>query len=194
MPLSEIVEELDMNADLRMVKIYDFSSFNEAVEWAKKQPKTVEGLVITFDNGFKTKAKSDDWCQLAKLFEGMNKWNIWICYDIEKDFFHAHVDKHNSYKPVDDEVLFIPEELPEIREYAEYLRKTLEINTNEVLYIASKVKSLHSERKKQFEYVHTNYSEKWPSVMKALDYLEGKCNIKQVKQTVYKQLEPEPEK
>lgn len=193
LPLSEIVEELDMNADLRMVKIYDFSSFNEAVEWAKKQPKTVEGLVITFDNGFKTKAKSDDWCTLAKLFEGLNKWNIWICYDIEKDFFHAHVDKHNNYKPVDDEVLFIPEELPEIREYAEYLRKTLETNTNAVLDIANKVKCLQPERRKQFEYVHTNYKETWPEIMKALDYFENKCNISQVKQIVYKKLEPEPE-
>lgn len=190
------LEEIEHTAELlkvRMVEIYDFDDFGKAVEWAKKLPKTKEGIVITFDNGFKCKAKSDDWCTLAKLFEGLNKWNVWKCYDIEKNFFHAHVDKHNGYKPIDDEILFIPEELKDIREYTEYLRKTLETNTNEILDIANKVKCLHSERRKQFEYVHTNYKETWPEIMKALDYFDNKCNIRQVKQLVYKKLEPQPE-
>lgn len=192
LPLSEIVEELDMNADLRMVKIYDFDNFNEAVDWAKKLPKTQEGLVITFDNGFKCKAKSDDWCQLAKMFEGMTKWNIWVAYDCEKDMFHAHVDKHNGYKPVDDEVLFIPEELVEIRDYATYIQDTVKFMTEELIKKAKEISAQYTQRKDQYMFVNKAIPHYTAAIMKALDYLGGKAPLTQVKQLVHKTLQPAP--
>lgn len=192
-PLSQI-KNIAQRLNVRMVELYEFEKFNDAVEWAKKLPKTQEGLVITFDNGFKTKAKSDDWCQLAKMFEGMTKWNIWVCYDIEKDFFHAHVDKHNSYKPIDDEVLFIPEELPEIREYAEWIRTEITNRTNDYVQVAQQIMDAKPNRKDQFQMaVDTMEQNEVPIIMVAIDYLLGKKSIKGVKIAVHKMIQPQNE-
>jgi RNA ligase len=190
------LEEIKQTAQLlkvHIVQIYDFEHFEDAVQWAKKLPKTKEGLVITFDNGFKTKAKSDDWCELAKLFEGITKWNIWVCYDVEKDFFHAHVDKHNAYKPIDDEVLFIPEELAEMRKFAETVRSEVSRLTDYALVIAREAQELTSDRRSQYEWVSTNHSALMPAIMKALDLLGGKLkNDLPIRQAVHKLIKPPP--
>lgn len=190
----ETIKQTATLLKVRMSKIYDFDNFNEAVEWAKKLPKTQEGLVITFDNGFKCKAKSDDWCQLAKMFEGMTKWNIWVAYDCEKDMFHAHVDKHNGYKPVDDEVLFIPEELVEIREYATYIQESVKFMTEELIKKAKEISAQYTQRKDQYMFVNKAIPHYTAAIMKALDYLGGKAPLTQVKQLVHKTLQPAPEK
>lgn len=190
------LDEIKQTAQLlkvRMVQIYDFEHFEDAVQWAKELPKTKEGLVITFDNGFKTKAKSDDWCELAKLFEGITKWNIWVCYDVEKDFFHAHVDKHNAYKPIDDEVLFIPEELAEMRKFAETVRSEVSRLTDYALVIAREAQELTSDRRSQYEWVSTNHGALMPAIMKALDFLGGKLkNDLPIRQAVHKLIKPPP--
>lgn len=191
-PLSVIKETAEL-LKCRMVEIYDFSDFNEAVEWAKKLPKTKEGLVITFDNGFKCKAKSDDWCQLAKMFEGMTKWNIWVCYDVERDFFHAHVDKHKGYKPIDDEVLFIPEELGDIRKYAEIVRSEVERLTEYSIVLAKKAQQMTCERRLQYEWVNTNHPTLMPAIMKSLDYLNGKTQYVRIRQVCHKLIKPQTE-
>jgi RNA ligase len=190
--LATIQETADL-LKVRMAQVYDFDSFYRAVDWAKKLPKTQEGLVITFDNGFKCKAKSDEWCKLAKMFEGLNKWDVWVAYDIEGDYFHAHVDKHNGYKPIDNEVLFIPEELPDIREYAESIRTRVAEMTSEAIDIAKAAQTYSSERKFQFQYVNTNYPKTVGLVMKALDYLAGKTKLNQVKQVAHKLIQPPPQ-
>lgn len=189
----ETIKETATLLKVRMAQVYDFDNFYKAVEWAKKLPKTQEGLVITFDNGFKCKAKSDEWCKLAKMFEGLNKWDVWVAYDIEGDYFHAHVDKHNGYKPIDDEVLFIPEELPDIREYAESIRTRVAEMTAEAIDIAKAAQSYSSERKFQFQYVNTNYPKTVGLVMKALDYLAGKTKYNQVKQVAHKLIQSPPQ-
>lgn len=189
----ETIKETATLLKVRMAQVYDFDSFYRAVDWAKKLPKTQEGLVITFDNGFKCKAKSDEWCKLAKMFEGLNKWDVWVAYDIEGDYFHAHVDKHNGYKPIDDEVLFIPEELPDIREYAESIRTRVAEMTAEAIDIAKAAQAYSSERKFQFQYVNTNYPKTVGLVMKALDYLAGKTKYNQVKQVAHKLIQPPPQ-
>lgn len=189
----ETIKETATLLKVRMAQVYDFDNFYKAVEWAKKLPKTQEGLVITFDNGFKCKAKSDEWCKLAKMFEGLNKWDVWVAYDIEGDYFHAHVDKHNGYKPIDNEVLFIPEELPDIREYAESIRTRVAEMTAEAIDIAKAAQSYSSERKFQFQYVNTNYPKTVGLVMKALVYLAGKTKYNQVKQVAHKLIQPPPQ-
>ena len=190
----EKLQQIAKSLNVRMVKLYEFEKFLDAVAWAKKLPKTQEGLVITFDNGFKTKAKSDDWCQLAQMFEGMTKWNIWVCYDIKKDFFHAHVDKHNSYKPIDDEVLFIPEELPNIREYAENLRHEIAEKTDDYIQVAQQIMDMKSTRKEQYQLaVDTMEMREVPIIMLALDYLAGKRTVDSVRTCVHKFLQPQNE-
>ncbi len=188
----ETIQQTATLLKVRMAKIYDFDNFNEAVEWAKKLPKTQEGLVITFDNGFKCKAKSDDWCQLAKMFEGMTKWNVWVAYDCEKDMFHAHVDKHNGYKPVDDEVLFIPEELVEIREYANSIQETVKSKAEEILDMAKEISLSYPQRKDKYRFANEKMPQYTAAIMKALDYLGGKVPFTQVKQIVHKTLQPAP--
>lgn len=186
----KVIEVSAEEFDVRFPKTYEFNNFAEAVEWAKKLPKTQEGLVITFDNGFKCKAKSDDWCQLARMFEGMTKWNVWVAYDCEKDMFHAHVDKHNGYKPVDDEVLFIPEELVEIREYANSIQETVKSKAEEILDMAKEISLSYPQRKDQYRFANEKMPQYTAAIMKALDYLGGKAPFTQVKQIVHKTLQP----
>lgn len=174
----------------RMAQVYEFDNFLNAVEWAKKLPKTQEGLVITFENGFKCKAKSDDWCQLAKMFEGLNKWNIWVAYDVEKDMFHAHLDKTKAYAPVDDEPLFIPEELRDLQDYADNLKKSIYATFMHVVTIAKDAQKDYPDRKTQYQYISTHYNELTPSIMKALNFIQNKCPITHVLQYIHKYYEP----
>jgi hypothetical protein len=128
------------------------------------------------------------------MFEGLNEWNIWVRYDCEKDIYHAHIDKFNAYKPIDDEILFIPEELGEIRQYAENLRNEIAEKTNQVMDIARNVQELTCERKKQYEYVSTHYPQLTPAIMKALGILTNCGNdLTQVKKSIHKLLKPATE-
>lgn len=188
-----VLQQIAKTLKVRMVQIYEFSNFFEVAKWAKALPKTQEGVVVTFENGFKTKLKGDEWCKLAKMFDGLNKWDVWVAYDVEGDYFHAHVDKHNGYKPIDNEVLFIPEELPDIREYAESIRSKIATLTNDAVNAAKTVQAYSSDRKTQFQYVNTNYHESVSLVMKALDYLNGKTKYVQILKIAHKMVQPEPE-
>jgi len=174
-----------------MVKIYEFGDFFEVAKWAKGLPKTQEGVVVTFDNGFKTKLKGVEWCQLAKMLGGFSKWNVWRAYYAEKDAFLAHLDKSKNYKPTDDELLLIPEELPDIRAYAESLREQITSVANKAMEMAGEAKAFTSDPKGQYQYVSSHFSKNYISfVMKALSVLNGKNSEVMLKQLIHKYLEP----
>lgn len=106
--------------------------------------------------------------------------------------FHAHVDKHNGYKPVDDEVLFIPEELVEIREYANSIQETVKSKAEEILGLAKEISLSYPQRKDQYRFANEKMPQYTAAIMKALDYLGGKAPFTQVKQIVHKTLQPAP--
>ena len=96
------------------------------------------------------------------------------------------------YKPVDDEVLFIPEELVEIREYATYIQETVKSKAEEILDMAKKISTQYPQRKDQYRFANEKMPQYTAAIMKALDYLCGKVPFTQVKQIVHKTLQPAP--
>jgi hypothetical protein len=108
--------------------------------------------------------------------------------------FHAHVDKHNGYKPIDDEILFIPEELGEMRDYATYIQDTVKYMTDVLIKKAKEISTQYTQRKDQYMFVNKAMPHYTAAIMKALDYLGGKAPLTQVKQLVHKTLQPAPEK
>lgn len=177
---------------IKMAEIYEYDNFNDARNTATKLPSSQEGYVVTFpEHGFKVKVKSDEWCQLAKIFECLSEWNIWVAYDCEKDFFHAHVDKTNGYKPVDDEVLYIPEEFPDLRAYAESVRTQVKERTEEVLAEARETMKACKDQRSRYEYALEHYKSDIGAIMQAIKCINRNItNYASVKRAVHKKLEP----
>lgn len=177
---------------IKMAEIYEFDTFNEARNIATKLPSNQEGYVITFpEHGFKVKVKSDEWCQLAKMLECLSEWNIWVAYDCEKDFFHANVDKTKGYKPIDDEVLYIPEEFPELREYAESVRKRVAELTEVVVSEARETMKAVEDQRSRYEYATAHYKSDVGAIMLAIKCISrNDKSFVSVKRAVHKKLEP----
>lgn len=177
---------------IKMAQIYEFDTFAEARNIATKLPSNQEGYVITFpEHGFKVKVKSDEWCKLAKMFECLSEWNIWVAYDCEKDFFHANVDKTKGYKPIDDEVLYIPEEFPELREYAESVRKRLTELTEVVVAEARETMKAVEDQRSRYEYATEHYKSDVGAIMQAIKCISrNDKSFASVKRAVHKKLEP----
>lgn len=177
---------------IKMAEIYEFDTFAEARNIATKLPSNQEGYVITFpEHGFKVKVKSDEWCKLAKTFECLSEWNIWVAYDCEKDFFHANVDKTKGYKPIDDEVLYIPEEFPELREYAESVRKRLAELTEVVVAEARETMKVVEDQRSRYEYATEHYKSDVGAIMQAIKCISrNDKSFTSVKRAVHKKLEP----
>lgn len=177
---------------IKMAEIYEFNTFNEARNIATKLPSNQEGYVITFpEYSFKVKVKSDEWCQLAKTLECLSEWNIWVAYDCEKDFFHANVDKTNSYKPIDDKILYIPEEFPELREYAESVRKRVAELTEVVVSEARETMKAVEDQRSRYEYATEHYKSDVGPIMQAIKCISrDDKNFVSVKRAVHKKLEP----
>ena len=177
---------------IKMAEIYEFDTFNEARNIATKLPSNQEGYVITFpEHSFKIKVKSDEWCQLAKMLECLSEWNIWVAYDCEKDFFHANVDKTKGYKPIDDEVLYIPEEFPELREYAESVRKRVAELTEVVVSEARETMKAVEDQRSRYEYATAHYKSDVGAIMQAIKCISrNDKSFVSVKRAVHKKLEP----
>lgn len=174
---------------VRMVQLYDFDNFFEVARWAKCLPKTQEGVVVTFDNGFKCKLKGDEWCDLARMFEGITEWRLWKALDLEGLYFHAHVDETKDYAPIDEVPLLIPEELPKMRAYADGLVLSIQEKAGQVTLFADEASKIPS-RKEQFFWVRNNCDKLTGAVMKELDVRLGKAKHKNVLFEIWKTLDP----
>ena len=117
--LAEISKELNV----RMSEVVEFDSFNDMMKKVSEYPKELEGVVVTFDNGYKCKLKGVEYCEMFKVMNNLTEREMFMRYNPVTDIFYANVDPTRGYRNIDDEVLEIPEELPEIREYADRLRE-----------------------------------------------------------------------
>lgn len=185
--IKNVAEELKV----RMVKLYDFTNFYEVASWAKCLPKTMEGVVVTFDNGFKCKLKGDEWCDLARMFEGITEWRLWKALDLEGFYFHAHVDETKDYMPMDEVPLLIPEELPAMRSYADGLISSIKELSGQVALIADEAQKI-PVRKDQFFYVKEHAGDLSTAVMIELDVRLGKSKPIYVLKAIHKTLNPAP--
>lgn len=118
--LSLIAE--DLNCEL--AEIYNFTSFNELLNYASNLPNTKEGVVVTFENGYKCKIKGEEFLTLQKLY-----------HKLTIDFFWEHMDQLTGKIP-DDFLSLVPEEFEETAK--EYVHKLETDYSNILEYIVNK--------------------------------------------------------
>lgn len=110
---------------VRMSEVIEFDNFNDMMKVVFDYPKELEGVVVTFDNGYKCKIKGTEYCEIFKIMNHLTEREMYMRYNPVTDIFYANVDPANGYKNLDDEVLEIPEELPDIKIYADNLREKM---------------------------------------------------------------------
>lgn len=94
---------------VRVADIIEFKNFDEVIPYATNLPNTKEGVVVTFKNGFKVKIKGKEFLELQRKFHNMTE-----------DFIWQHFDIHTGKVPLDI-MEAIPEEMPDLKRYAEVL-------------------------------------------------------------------------
>ena len=179
LPLTDI---LKYDGIFRIAKVYEFSDFRNVFNFAKKRGSDVEGVVVTFEDGWKTKIKGDKFLELQRFFHNMNKEEIWKRFDWLSG-------KYSDF----DFILNIPEELKSLREYAEDLPKEFELKEKELIEIAKKVKAdnLHSKRKILWENANKVVENDTYLAGIIMKYIEENIHYREM---IYKLLKPKGEK
>lgn len=195
-PLSEILR-VAKELNIRYAEVLEFTDFDEVVKYAKNLPKTKEGVVITFENGFKLKVKGDEFLALQKIFHFLTKDVVY------ENFLWNSVDA-NPETSVKDNLIYvfkegfivnIPEEMEDMKKYA------LDLYEN-FLYYCSVVELLGkgacamADNGRERRYVYE-------SVVQSLTEMELKCLVdavmkyftagqlnEKVRNSIYKQLKP----
>lgn len=195
-PLSEILR-VAKELNIRHAEVLEFTDFDEVVKYAKNLPKTKEGVVITFENGFKLKVKGDEFLALQKIFHFLTKDVVY------ENFLWNSVDA-NPETSVKDNLIYvfkegfivnIPEEMEDMKKYA------LDLYEN-FLYYCSVVELLGkgaramADNGRERRYVYE-------SVVQSLTEMELKCLVdavmkyftagqlnEKVRNSIYKQLKP----
>jgi RNA ligase len=108
------IAELAYKLDIRYSQMIYFDSMEKMIEQAKKLDVDHEGFVVTFSSGFKMKIKGVEYLEKFKMLYSISKKSIRENFDTE------HLVLDPEYRKQ------IPEELWEIREYADRLEKTCE--------------------------------------------------------------------
>ena len=108
---SEMIDivEIAGRIGVRYSAMKEFKTYQEMVKYARALDVDHEGFVVTFDSGFKVKVKGMEYLSKFHMISGITKKDIRLHFDIEK----LHVDP--EYKAA------IPEELPQMKQYAEFL-------------------------------------------------------------------------
>lgn len=151
-PLDEIIKTAD-ELGVKMAEVKSYNDFNEMVKDVSNYPATLEGVVVTFDNGYKCKVKGNEYCEMFKILNNLTEREVYMRYDPVKDIVYANVNPANGYKPINDEELVIPEELPEIADYVNDLKKRHRELFNVVLGISKDVMKLELSGKELYDEV-----------------------------------------
>lgn len=170
----------------------EFESFDELVDYANKLPNTKEGVVVTFENGFKMKLKGDEYLQLQKVFHSLSKNVIYehlnwkeIVVDVSlQDAYSGQLVEH------------IPEELVDIKDYAQQLLLDFKFGISFSLQIGERLRSqCGQDRKKAYQLLtclagdmssDDGYKFK-DAIMKC--YVSGEVN-ESIRLSVYRALKP----
>ena len=108
---SEMIDIIEIagRIGVRYSAMKEFKTYQEMVKYARALDVDHEGFVVTFDSGFKVKVKGMEYLSKFHMISGITKKDIRLHFDIE----NLHVDP--EYKAA------IPEELPQMKQYAEFL-------------------------------------------------------------------------
>ena len=108
------IAELAYKLDIRYSEMIYFDSMEKMIEQAKKLDVDHEGFVVTFSSGFKMKIKGVEYLEKFKMMSAISKKGVRAHFDTEA----LVVDP--EYKKM------IPEELWDMREYADKLERKCE--------------------------------------------------------------------
>ena len=108
------IAELAYKLDIRFSQMIYFDSMEKMIAQAKKLDANHEGFVVTFSSGFKMKIKGIEYLEKFKMLYSISKKSIRENFDIE------HLVLDPEYRKQ------IPEELWEMREYADRLERACE--------------------------------------------------------------------
>lgn len=173
--LEELIK-IAKQLNVRMSEIVEFDNFNDMMKVVSQYPKELEGVVVTFDNGYKCKLKGIEYCELFKVMNNLTEREMYMRYNPVTDTFYANVDPTKGYRNIDDEVLEIPEELPDIRQYADNLREQMHNLFNQTLEFAKTFLEKKLDGKERYDYVTSvlkdNHSNLIGPVLGAMKYIE----------------------
>ena len=195
-PLSEILcvaKELN----IRHAEVLEFTDFDEVVKYAKNLPKTKEGVVITFENGFKLKVKGDEFLALQKIFHFLTKDVIY------ENFLWNSVDA-NPETSIKDNLIYafnegfivsIPEEMEDMKKYAYDLYDNFLYYCSVVELLGKGARAM-ADNGRERRYIYE-------TVVQSLTEMELKCLVdavmkyftagqlnEKVRNSIYKQLKP----
>lgn len=148
-PLSEILR-VAKELNIRHAEVLEFTDFDEVVKYAKNLPKTKEGVVITFENGFKLKVKGDEFLALQKIFHFLTKdviyenlrWDV-LTYEIDLKYAYTKGFIEN-----------IPEELTDMKQYANELRCDFMFYLELVMVYGRRIRALFGDnRRAAYEHI-----------------------------------------
>lgn len=142
-PLSEILR-VAKELNIRHAEVLEFTDFDEVVKYAKNLPKTKEGVVITFENGFKLKVKGDEFLQLQRIFHYLTKdviyenlrWDV-LTYEIDLKYAYTNGFIEN-----------IPEELTDMKQYADELRCNFMLYLELAMVFGRQIRALFGDNRR----------------------------------------------
>lgn len=172
-------------ANLKHADIIEFSNFNDVLNYAKHLPNTKEGVVVTFENGFKLKIKGDEFLKLQKIFHALTPDTIWEHFDwenaVKTDEFDASVFKDNFIQS-------IPEEMPEYKTQAvTFANKFFNLLT--VVEKYGKEIAAIADRKDAYQKVISNEATKPFAAPIMMYYTSHEINTK-IRYSIYKMMRP----
>lgn len=186
-PLSEILR-VAKELNIKHAEVLEFNDFDEVVKYAKNLPKTKEGVVITFENGFKLKVKGDEFLQLQKIFHYLNENVIYENLKWGTIFDYTELE----YAYTDGFIMDIPEELEDLKEYADNLRKDFVFYLDLTVGYGKHLRNKYSDnRRAAYEYITSVLQGEFKKLVAAIMmyYTSGEINTK-IRGAIYKALKP----
>jgi len=201
MSLSEIEHEAD-KMGIRTADVVEFDSFDDVIPYATNLPKDKEGVVVTFDNGFKVKLKGKEFLELQRAFHNLTEKTVWEQLAFVVNARIGSDEYAKDCQPYIDYIESIPEEMTDLHDYADHVLAEFFSRLIEVCNLAIQIVKSEKERKLQWEMANRICTNKdlLPAVMKAIGNLskfdEGyefhKFEIitPPVREVIYKSLKP----
>src|SRR5574344_1582502 len=183
-PLSEILRVAD-ELKIRHAEVIEMNDFDEVVEYAKKLPKGKEGVVITFENGFKLKVKGADFLALQRIFHYLSPAVIWENFDWE----NAESSYSIAAQYAEDFIKNIPEELTDMKEAANQIAEKFFMNMTEVFNYGQQLRADYPIRKEAYEALCKSSCKKELYAAVLLYYTNGKENSK-IRKAIYRTVKP----